>query len=180
MCEPHPYTCPVPAQAIKAARGVRDILPAERVVWWRVEAAAAAAARSFGYAEIETPVIEPVGLIERGVGGDTDVVRKEMFRLEPHGEEGTRLVLRPEATAGIVRAYFEGNLNQEAELVHGGVSDEQAVRRAVEGVEVVFHLAAHRAVLRSVEHPLTTDLALYQALVGSPGFNFSRRSTSSI
>src|SRR5207249_10907127 len=63
LCEPHPYTCPVPAQAIKAARGVRDILPAERVVWWRVEAAAAAAARSFGYAEIETPVIEPVGLI---------------------------------------------------------------------------------------------------------------------
>src|SRR5947208_3468552 len=102
----------MPAQPIKAARGVRDILPAERVVWWRVEAAAAAAARSFGYAEIETPVIEPVGLIERGVGGDTDVVRKEMFRLEPRGEESARLVLRPEATAGIVRAYFEGNLNQ--------------------------------------------------------------------
>jgi histidyl-tRNA synthetase len=77
-----------------------------------VEAAAAAAARSFGYAEIETPILEPVGLIERGVGGDTDVVRKEMYRLEPQGEDGARLVLRPEATAGIVRAYFEGGLNQ--------------------------------------------------------------------
>src|SRR5438105_41712 len=102
----------MPGQPIRAARGVRDILPAERVAWCLVEDAAAAAARRFGYAEIETPVLEPVGLIERGVGGDTDVVRKEMFRLEPHGEDGARLVLRPEATAGIVRAYFEGGLNQ--------------------------------------------------------------------
>ena len=100
------------AQPIKAARGVRDILPADRVAWRLVEAAAAAAAGRFGYAEIETPVLEPVGLIERGVGGDTDVVRKEMYRIESHGEDGARLVLRPEATAGIVRAYFEGGLNQ--------------------------------------------------------------------
>jgi histidyl-tRNA synthetase len=102
----------MPGQPIKAARGVRDILPAERAAWRFVEVGAAAAAQRFGYAEIETPVLEPVGLIERGVGGDTDVVRKEMFRLEPHGEDGARLVLRPEATAGIVRAYFEGELNQ--------------------------------------------------------------------
>jgi histidyl-tRNA synthetase len=100
------------AQPIKAARGVRDILPADRAAWRLVEGAACAAARRFGYAEIETPVLEPVGLIERGVGGDTDVVRKEMYRIEPHGEDGARLVLRPEATAGIVRAYFEGGLNQ--------------------------------------------------------------------
>jgi histidyl-tRNA synthetase len=108
-----PYTVHVPStQPIKAARGVRDILPSERVGWSLVERAAAAAAERYGYEEIETPVLEPVGLIERGVGGDTDVVRKEMFRIEPHGEDGTRLVLRPEATAGIVRAYFEGGLNQ--------------------------------------------------------------------
>jgi histidyl-tRNA synthetase len=102
----------VSAQPIKAARGVRDILPAERVTWCLVETAASASAGRFGYAEIETPVIEPVALVERGVGGDTDVVRKEMYRLESHGEESARLVLRPEATAGIVRAYFEGGLNQ--------------------------------------------------------------------
>jgi histidyl-tRNA synthetase len=101
----------VPTQPIKAARGVRDILPAERGAWSAVESAAAAAARRFGYEEIETPILEPVGLVERGVGGDTDVVRKEMFRLESHGGDGARLVLRPEATAGIVRAYFEGGLN---------------------------------------------------------------------
>ncbi|MBO0687533.1 MAG: histidine--tRNA ligase, partial [Candidatus Dormibacteraeota bacterium] len=99
-------------QPVKAARGVRDILPAERAAWSVVERAAADRARRFGYQEIATPVLEQVALIERGVGGDTDVVRKEMFRLETHREDGARLVLRPEATAGIVRAYFEGDLNQ--------------------------------------------------------------------
>lgn len=57
--------------------------------------------------------MEPEVLVERGVGGDTDVVRKEIYRIQPMAEGGsTPLVLRPEATAGIVRAYFEGNLNQ--------------------------------------------------------------------
>ena len=101
-----------PPTPIRAARGVRDILPADRAVWQVVEQAAHDAARRFGYQEIEVPAIEPVELIERGVGGDTDVVRKEIYRLEPHREEGARLALRPEATASVVRAYFEGGLNQ--------------------------------------------------------------------
>jgi histidyl-tRNA synthetase len=98
---------------IKAARGVRDILPAERAAFAVAEHAAREAARRHGYQEIETPIVEPVELIERGVGGDSDVTRKELYRLEPHadGEKG-RLVLRPEGTAGVVRAYFQGNLNQ--------------------------------------------------------------------
>lgn len=70
-------------------------------------------AERFGYREIEVPVVEQEALVERGVGGDTDVVRKEIYRIQPMGEGGgAPLVLRPEATAGIVRAYFEGNLNQ--------------------------------------------------------------------
>jgi len=101
---------------IRAARGVRDILPAERAAWAAVERAARQSARGFGYQEIEVPVIEPVELIERGVGGDTDIFRKEIYRLETHGdsedEPGARLVLRPEATASVVRAYFQGGLNQ--------------------------------------------------------------------
>jgi histidyl-tRNA synthetase len=101
-----------PPTPIRAARGVRDILPTDRAAWHVVEQAGHAAARRFGYQEIEVPVIEPVDLIERGVGGDTDVVRKEIYRLEPHREEGARLALRPEATASVVRAYFEGGLNQ--------------------------------------------------------------------
>jgi len=92
------------------------VLPAERAAWTVVERAALESARRYGYQEIEVPVIEPVELIERGVGGDTDAGGKELYRLEPHGEAdgdtGARLVLRPEATAGIVRAYFQGGLNQ--------------------------------------------------------------------
>ena len=100
---------------IKAARGVRDILPAERSAWAIAERVAERVARSFGYQEIETPLIEPVELIERGVGDDTDIVQKEIYRLEERGRQ--RLVLRPEATAGVVRAYFEHNLNQEPQPV---------------------------------------------------------------
>ncbi|HYW27587.1 MAG TPA: histidine--tRNA ligase [Terriglobales bacterium] len=122
---------------IKAARGVRDILPAERAAFAVVEHAAREQARGYGYQDVELPIIEPVELIERGVGGDTDVARKELYRLEPHGDPGdppreirtrpprfrgdpgdgdrdsaSRLVLRPEATASMVRAYFQGGLNQ--------------------------------------------------------------------
>jgi len=109
-----------PSSPIRAARGVRDILPGERAAWALVERAARETALRHGYQEIETPVIEPVELIERGVGSDSDAGGKELYRLEPHGEQDgreageqrSRLVLRPEATAGIVRAYFEGGLNQ--------------------------------------------------------------------
>ena len=100
------------SQPIKAARGVRDILPAERGIWSLVEHAACRAARRFGYEEIELPVIEPIELIERGVGGDTDVVTKEIYRVAPRADSTAGLALRPEATAGMVRAYFEGGLNQ--------------------------------------------------------------------
>ena len=101
---------------IRAARGVRDVLPAERAAYAVAEHAAREAARRFGYQEVEVPVIERVELIERGVGQDSDVARKELYRLEPHTdgdrEPATRLVLRPEATASMVRAYFQGGLNQ--------------------------------------------------------------------
>jgi histidyl-tRNA synthetase len=101
---------------IRAARGLRDILPAGRAAHAAVERAADGAARRFGYQEVELPIIEPVELIERGVGTDTDAGSKELYRLEPHGdadgEAGARLVLRPEATASMVRAYFQGGLNQ--------------------------------------------------------------------
>jgi histidyl-tRNA synthetase len=88
---------------------MRDILPRERAIWRVVEKTAADLARSFGYEEIVTPVIEHAELIER-VGEDTDAVAKELYRFEDRG--GRHLALRPEATAGVVRAYFEGGLNQ--------------------------------------------------------------------
>jgi histidyl-tRNA synthetase len=89
---------------------MRDILPRQRAIWRVVEKAAADVASRFGYAEIVTPVIEPAELIER-VGEDTDAVAKELYRFDDRG--GRHLALRPEATAGIVRAYFEGHLNQD-------------------------------------------------------------------
>ena len=88
---------------------MRDILPSQRAIWRVAEKAAADVARSFGYEEIVTPVIEHAELIER-VGEDTDAVAKELYRFEDRG--GRQLALRPEATAGVVRAYFEGGLNQ--------------------------------------------------------------------
>ncbi len=78
-------------------------------MWRTVEKAAVRIARSFGYQEIVTPILEHTDLIER-VGEDTDAVAKELYRFEDRG--GRHLALRPEATAGIVRAYFEGGLNQ--------------------------------------------------------------------
>jgi histidyl-tRNA synthetase len=89
---------------------MRDILPRERAIWRVAEKAAADVAARFGYSEIVTPVIEHAELIER-VGEDTDAVAKELYRFEDRG--GRHLALRPEATAGVVRAYFEGHLNQD-------------------------------------------------------------------
>src|SRR2546427_7037959 len=96
-------------EPIKAVRGVRDILPEERALWRVAERAAARVAHRFGYREIQTPVIEHAELIER-VGQDTDAVSKELYRFEDRG--GRQLALRPEATAGVVRAYFESGLDQ--------------------------------------------------------------------
>jgi histidyl-tRNA synthetase len=96
-------------EPIKAVRGMRDILPRDRPRWRAAERAAAEVATRFGYQEIVTPIIEREELIER-VGEDTDAVAKELYRFKDR--KGRNLALRPEATAGIVRAYFEGGLNQ--------------------------------------------------------------------
>jgi len=98
------------SEPIKAVRGVRDILPEERALWRVAERAAKHVAHRYGYRQIETPVIEHRELIERGVGEDADAASKELYRFEDRG--GRHLALRPEATAGIVRAYFERGLNQ--------------------------------------------------------------------
>jgi histidyl-tRNA synthetase len=97
------------SEPIKAVRGVRDLLPPELPIWRATEQAARDVAHRFGYQEIVTPVLEHAELIER-VGEDTDAVAKELYRFDDRG--GRNLALRPEATAGVVRAYFEGGLNQ--------------------------------------------------------------------
>src|SRR5207237_10642302 len=100
------------SEPIKAVRGVRDILPAELPLWHAARLAASAVARRFGYEEIVTPILEHAELIERA-GENTDAFAKELYRFDDRG--GRTLALRPEATAGVVRAYFEGGLNQGAQ-----------------------------------------------------------------
>ena len=91
----------------KAPRGTRDLLPGERPTWTRLERVAADLAARYGYREIETPLFEQTEVFERGVGAVTDVVEKELFRLAPRTEESEAWALRPEPTAGIIRAYVQ-------------------------------------------------------------------------
>jgi histidyl-tRNA synthetase len=96
----------------RAPRGTRDLLPADRPTWSRLERAAVELAMRYGYGEIETPLFEQSAVFERGVGAVTDIVEKELFRVSPsRGEERERWALRPEATAGIVRAYIEHGMH---------------------------------------------------------------------
>jgi histidyl-tRNA synthetase len=93
---------------------MRDLLPPETAVWNFVEAAARDVFRVYGFHEIRTPVIEDLALFQRSVGEETDIVAKEMFawedRARAEGEKGQTLALRPENTAGVVRAYIEHKL----------------------------------------------------------------------
>jgi histidyl-tRNA synthetase len=97
---------------ISAVKGTRDILPDESATWQAVEGAARAALARFGYREIRTPIFEETQLFARGIGGETDIVSKEMYTFEDRDEERTLLTLRPEATAGVVRAFIQNNLAQ--------------------------------------------------------------------
>ena len=96
--------------ALQALRGTSDILPDTIMRWSAVEHTVRRFARLYGYQEVRTPVIEDVALFLRSVGETTDIVQKEMFRFEDRG--GHEIVLRPEGTASVVRAYLEGNLHK--------------------------------------------------------------------
>jgi histidyl-tRNA synthetase len=91
----------------RAPRGTRDLLPDERAKFARVEAIAARLGSRYGYRAMETPMLEQTEVFERGVGAVTDIVEKELFRLQTRNGEGEQWALRPEATAGIVRAYVQ-------------------------------------------------------------------------
>src|SRR3984957_11448837 len=99
---------------IKAVRGTRDLLPPETALWNFVESAVRDVFRAYNFQEIRTPIFESTELFARGVGEETDIVAKEMFTWEDRGraesDKGHSLTLRPEATAGIVRAYIEHKL----------------------------------------------------------------------
>jgi histidyl-tRNA synthetase len=99
---------------IKAARGTRDLLPPDTALWNFVESAVRDVFRAYNFHEIRTPIFEATELFARGVGEETDIVSKEMFTWEDRGraesDRGNSLTLRPENTAGVVRAYIEHKL----------------------------------------------------------------------
>jgi len=97
--------------AIQALRGTRDILPEEVGYWQRVEAAARDILGRSAYQEIRTPIFEQTDLFERGIGEATDVVGKEMYTFKDRGDRS--LTLRPENTAGVIRAFIEHHLHAQ-------------------------------------------------------------------
>jgi histidyl-tRNA synthetase len=96
-------------QTIQAVRGMNDILPDEAALWERFEDTVRSWARSYGYRNIRTPLVEHTALFRRAIGEATDIVEKEMYSFvdELNGEQ---LTLRPEATASTVRAAIEHSL----------------------------------------------------------------------
>jgi histidyl-tRNA synthetase len=103
------------SEGFKAPRGTFDVLPDDSAVRARLFLAAAEAFERAGYGRIETPAFEDTDLFARGVGGSTDIVRKEMFTFQDQGERD--LTLRPEGTAPICRAYVEHGMKTLAQPV---------------------------------------------------------------
>jgi histidyl-tRNA synthetase len=101
---------------LKAVRGTRDLLPPETELWNRVEATARRVFARYNFGEIRTPIFEDTQLFARGVGEETDIVSKEMYtwedRARAQSEKAQSLTLRPENTAGVVRAYIEHKLGE--------------------------------------------------------------------
>lgn len=101
---------------IQRLAGMQDVLPAERPYWDSVITAAEETARLFAFERLDIPIIEDTDLFERGVGTGSDFfVQKEMYTIEE--DDGDSITLRPEFTAGIVRAYIENGLNNETQPV---------------------------------------------------------------
>src|ERR1700756_1528090 len=105
---------------IKAVRGTRDLLPPDTDLWNRVETKVRDLFVRYNYHEIRTPIFEDTALFSRSVGTDTDIVSKEMYtfddRARAQSEKTQSLTLRPENTAGVVRAYIEHHLGDTGTL----------------------------------------------------------------
>ena len=92
------------ANIIKVQKGTKDILPSEVNEWQHLESKALEVFSRAGFKEIRTPIFEATELFARGVGDTTDIVNKEMYTFE---KSERSITLRPENTAGVVRAYIE-------------------------------------------------------------------------
>ena len=108
------------AKVLKAVRGTRDILPPDSALFELVEQRARKVFHLYNFREIRTPIFEDTALFSRSVGEETDIVGKEMFtwedRARAQSEKAQSLTLRPENTAGVVRAYIEHKLGDSGQL----------------------------------------------------------------
>jgi len=96
-------------EKINAIKGMNDILPADAPLWELFENTAESVLKSYGYQKIVTPIVEETGLFARAIGAVTDIVEKEMYSFTD-SMNGDLLTLRPEGTAGVVRAVVEHNM----------------------------------------------------------------------
>ena len=94
---------------IQKPKGTKDILPQDSYKWQYIEEKSKELFANYGFKEIRVPVFENTELFQRGVGETTDVVQKEMYTFEDKG--GRSITLRPEGTAGVVRAYIENGMS---------------------------------------------------------------------
>ena len=162
--------------AINAPEGTRDLLPDEALFWNQFKQTAAEVFGAYGYLPIETPIMEQTELFVRGIGEATDVVSKEMFtaisgeNLRRWVEEGkapkakSRLSLRPEGTAGVVRAVVQHDLVPQgaapAKLMYAGPMFRAERRRGVSASSIrwVWSAWAPRS-LRSMPRPSSCSCA---------------------
>ena len=100
------------SQYIQSVRGMNDILPGESELWELFEETVRSWLKSYGYKPVRLPIVEPTPLFKRAIGEVTDIVEKEMYSFEDK-LNGEHLTLRPEGTAGVVRAVVENNLLYE-------------------------------------------------------------------
>ena len=100
------------ADKLSAVKGMNDILPPDSARWEALEASVREVMRLHAYRNIRTPIVEPTALFIRGLGEVTDIVEKEMYSFEDR-LNGEQLTLRPESTAGVVRAVVEHNMLYE-------------------------------------------------------------------
>lgn len=98
----------MPTDRLRSIRGMNDVLPEDADIWSKVDAVVEDTVKSFGYEEIRLPVVEATALFRRSVGEFTDIVEKEMYSFE--SRDGESLTLRPEGTAGCVRAAVQHGL----------------------------------------------------------------------
>jgi histidyl-tRNA synthetase len=99
-------------EKILGVKGMNDVLPDDAPLWELFENTVQSVLRSYGYQQIRTPIVEPTALFARGLGTVTDIVEKEMYSFTD-SMNGDQLTLRPESTAGVVRAVLEHNLTYE-------------------------------------------------------------------